>query len=178
MGNGLWNKHHVTTVNSWTFGNRDQTVVHWIVFMEITLLRSNLSRSSTQSDECNSAMMREGGKQELRQFQRESPWGSPRPLFTKIRKLLCHKQCRRFCYSLELYYLNMIRYGLFLPKNAKVILCSVTMCSYSIFNRVNPSRNTMWASRHLGTQSRHANHYSFCLIITHFSPWNQHFCLI
>ena len=24
----------------------------------------------------------------------------------------------------------------------------------------------------------HANHYSFCLIITHFSPWNCHFCLI
>ena len=55
--------------------------------MEIALLRSNLSRSSSQRDECNSAMMREGENQELRLFQRESPRGSPRPLFTKIRKV-------------------------------------------------------------------------------------------
>ena len=25
---------------------------------------------------------------------------------------------------------------------------------------------------------RHANHYSLCLIITHFSPWNLHFCVM
>ena len=55
--------------------------------MEIALLRSNLSRSSSQSDECNSAMMHEGEKQELRLFQREYPQGSPRPLFIKIRKV-------------------------------------------------------------------------------------------
>ena len=42
----------------------------------------------------------------------------------------------------------MIRYGLILPKNAKV-----AMCSYSICKIVNPSRNPNWASRHLGTQS-------------------------
>ena len=44
-------------------------------------------RSSSQRDECNSAMMREGEKQELRLFQREFPRGSPRPLFIKIRKV-------------------------------------------------------------------------------------------
>ena len=28
------------------------------------------------------------------------------------------------------------------------------------------------------TWCRHANHYSFCLIITHLSTWNFNFCLI
>ena len=115
--------------------------------MEIALFRSYLSRSSSQSDERNSATMREGEKQALRLFQRES-----QAAFHYDKKSYYVKNNGEDLLFIWGVFFNMIRYDIILPKNAKVIWCSVKMCSYAIFKRVNPSRNCMWASRHLGTE--------------------------
>ena len=98
--------------------------------MEIALLRPNFCRSSSQSDECKSVTMREGEKEEFCGYFKRSP----RPLFTKIRKVTMSQAMATI---LLFIWVVTSEYDKIRSNFAeKCQSYSVTMCSYSIFKRV------------------------------------------